>query len=346
MALLAVTATDKDKAKAHKKAGFAAAKQKNFETAIAEFEKAYAAYPHPSYLVNIAVIYGKWPNHCKESLEAFDRFFEACADCKQAKAGRKRQAKVAARCTTEITFIGTPADAKVTVDGNEEGLAPLTMPMIVGSHAVAITKDGHRPFRRTLDVVAGTPATVDYRLEVEGPTMLAFENIPAGTAVTVMGQTLSDQSTGQVEVPPGEHDVAVYSATGRHTIRRNVRRGSTVRIDVAAELPAPPPIERPDEGLDPLLWPFIGAVAVSAVATGVGMQLGSRASSQADDINNGMFHPATRAQMVDDANGTANAANVAYGVAGATAVVALAIWILPVFTGDGAPLLWPGGGEP
>ena len=52
-----------------------------FAEAIEKFERAYALYPSPETIFNIAVAYDQWGGHCAEAKYNFERYFTVCAGC-------------------------------------------------------------------------------------------------------------------------------------------------------------------------------------------------------------------------------------------------------------------------
>lgn len=55
--------------------------QPGYAESIAALETAYEATPNPDILLSIASTYERWPGHCKETIDTYRRFFDACDAC-------------------------------------------------------------------------------------------------------------------------------------------------------------------------------------------------------------------------------------------------------------------------
>lgn len=153
------------KAQREKRRAFKLFKKGDYEQGIAAMESAYRLVPHPGFLLNVAVAYDQWGGHCKDSLVAFDRFFDACAgSCRMLGAAMARQEKVKAACNGELAILTTPAGAAVAIDGEAIGSSPLTAPLGVGKHYVAVGLEGHEPETREFEIVESKTTRIEIAL--------------------------------------------------------------------------------------------------------------------------------------------------------------------------------------
>ncbi|GAB6061712.1 hypothetical protein JCM30394_04410 [Deferrisoma palaeochoriense] len=103
-----------------------------------------------------------------------------------------------------------PPDARVEVDGEAAGLAPLELPLPAGRHVVRAVREGFRPAERVVEVEAGGRAEVALRLDPEDGALLVVTS-PAGGAVFVDGEP-HGSAEGPLRiapVAPGVHAVRV-----------------------------------------------------------------------------------------------------------------------------------------
>jgi hypothetical protein len=157
--------TPEAKVEAQKKAreGQRLADSGSHEQALALFREAYAINQEPGYLYNIGIEYQALGRDV-EAFNSFDRFLrdvqkippEFIADANQQQRElRKRIGELEIRCTQE--------GARVTVDDREQQRTPIDEPVRVqvGSHRVAIQKDGFEPFQQTVSVAGGSKLRVE-----------------------------------------------------------------------------------------------------------------------------------------------------------------------------------------
>ena len=60
----------------------------------------------------------------------------------------------------DISLTSVPGDAEIFVDDEEIGMTPATVPIMAGTHEVVLRKDGYKPWKREIVVVAGVPETL------------------------------------------------------------------------------------------------------------------------------------------------------------------------------------------
>ena len=98
----------------------------------------------------------------------------------------------------EITLVVLPTDAEVWVDGRVREAAPnagspeageVTVAVTPGLHVVEITRPGHTPVRRELEVEAGRALRVEEELERVSP-VLRLATRPSGAEVRIDGRVV------------------------------------------------------------------------------------------------------------------------------------------------------------
>lgn len=128
--------------------------------ALAKFEAAYAESKSPKALTQVALAeqaLGRWISaeaHLTDALKNKDAWIE------------KRRAPLEGALATirerlgRLEVLGTPAGAKVLLNGKDVGVLPLKAPMrvVAGTIAVDVLADGHRPTSRNVVVNAGSLA--------------------------------------------------------------------------------------------------------------------------------------------------------------------------------------------
>ncbi len=155
-------------AQKEKRRAFKLFRKGKYEEGIEAMESAYRLVPHPGFLLNIAVAFDQWGDHCKDSLVAFDRFFEVCGgDCKMLRAAKKRHGQVQAACLGEVAVFTHPAGAAVEVDGSFAGEAPVTAPLPPGKHVVVARLGGHEARTESFEITPGATTKLNLALEPE-----------------------------------------------------------------------------------------------------------------------------------------------------------------------------------
>ena len=165
----AVARTKGQRAEALKRQAFRHVAEADYALGVEKLEAAYALVPHPTLLFNIAVVYDQWPGHCEEALAAFDRFFEACPDCRTRPTGEKRYARVKARCQVRVDVRSDPTGAELRVDGTPAGRTPTQTTLLPGEHTLELSKPGYATERRVLTLRAGRDQALDVALRATAP---------------------------------------------------------------------------------------------------------------------------------------------------------------------------------
>ena len=195
------------------------------------------------------------------------------------------------------------------------------------------------PTAANRDAVQRSVKVLEGRLAATGRQMLHVEADPPGAEVRVDG---APAGPAPVDAPfvPGPHALAA-SAPGRRTATRDVvlPAGSSLTVNlvlepgqdpVAAPVLAARPPEAPLEATRPEAPPapaeqksWLGPIiagSVAVVAAGAGLVMGLQARNAQNALLAGGNDRSQADALVSKANGSATAANVLYGVAGAALI--------------------------
>ena len=156
---VAARADDKGKKEAKKLLGQGDAMfaKKQYAEALGRYQRAYEAFPSPQIFYPMAQTEEK----LGQDLEAILHYEQLISDAPELKADLKAEAQsrigVIEKRLALVTFRIVGTGAAVVVDDIEVGTAPLGKPVRLkpGSHTVKITKDGFRPYTKTLELKAG-----------------------------------------------------------------------------------------------------------------------------------------------------------------------------------------------
>ncbi|MBW2522990.1 MAG: PEGA domain-containing protein [Deltaproteobacteria bacterium] len=242
-----------------------------YDSAIQEFEAAFALDRQPSPLVNMALCFERLdspehphptavPTAIAKLRQVLDEFGdELPAD---------RRAAVAAKLTELTPLVGKlavriePTEAQVTIGGKPQPPSALAeaVPVRSGSWTVRAELEGYAPAETTARITSGTTSSVALRLEpITGE--LIVEPGHEDCYVEIDGGQLT-QGRWVGRLAPGTHEVRVFrSGRPAHTLRLAVVAGKshTVRQradgtletdapEVAAEPEPPQKPARPPEG--------------------------------------------------------------------------------------------------
>jgi hypothetical protein len=197
-------ADDREDARREFAAGQASDKQKDWQTALEHYLRAYELVPHPFAIYNIATDYERL-GKLRESATWYTRYLEAAPDSPDRDKVQKLLGDLRLRPTT-ITVRSIPEGATVIIDGRPAGPTPFSGPIRGGGHRIAVEKDGQHD-ERDVSVEYGEPADVQFTLRGVSGT-LAVQGVPAGAQVTVDGMPAGAMPL-QLIVQPGPHSVHV-----------------------------------------------------------------------------------------------------------------------------------------
>jgi serine/threonine-protein kinase len=147
-----------------------------------------------------------------------------------------------------------PPGARVSVDGKEVGITPLTVPSVApGLRTVRIERDGYAPAALSLDV-AQDAVLAPLRFSLT-PTeaRASIHSDPEGAAVTIDGRDAGRTPLEDVRLSPGMHEVRVEGA-GRRPWRQRVEAKAGEPVSVQARL-APLPETKKEAAAEPAPTP-------------------------------------------------------------------------------------------
>ncbi|MBI2892935.1 MAG: PEGA domain-containing protein [Deltaproteobacteria bacterium] len=218
-------ADDPAEARRHFEQGTALFGAQAYALALAEFDAAYRAKPHPTVLRNIAA-----------AQEALQRFPEAIRtlerylrDATGREFSREREAveahlAVVRNLVGRLTIDVVPEGSAIRIDGQVVGSGPLAEPveLAYGHHVVEASCDGYDAVREEVDVPPGGQARVELRPIARMARLTVDTNAPHAT-VAVHG-AVPGAAPWSSAIMPGRHRVRV-TAPGR--------RPTEVTVDLA-----------------------------------------------------------------------------------------------------------------
>lgn len=224
-------------ARRHFEVGLAMLKESNFGAALSEFRESYALAQRPNALRNVA--------KCQRDLHHFSAAFASLetllavhgAELKAPdRLAIQRALEELRQLTALVDVRVTPAGAEVTVDGVKAGTTPLERLRVdAGTRKIRITKAGHDPLERTLEVVSMKDTTLSGELAVEVQTGRLVVREASGIPVTIF---IDGKSVGSApyegDVAPGTHTL---EARGDRVVAkpRTVEVQRRTRLEVALE---------------------------------------------------------------------------------------------------------------
>jgi hypothetical protein len=226
---------------------------------------------------------------------------------------------------TEVTVRVNISGATITVDGQEEGTSPLEGPLLLtsGPHALSVTREGYGEARRSIVVVAGQQRTEEFELERRRFGQLVVEaNVPEGEVI-IDGDAVGTTPYRGLLLA-GEHEVAVR-AYGYGESSRVV----TVEPDELARVSLS--LRRRRRAHQAWFWTALGLTAASAVTTaGLGAAV---------VVLDGGYEPDSSDAPSDFERGRdlMLGADVAFGIAAASAVGALILYFFTDWDRPAAP---------
>lgn len=133
----------------------------------------------------------------------------------------------------ELVITSSPEGARVTIEGTQRGVTPLTVRLNAGAYVVEVQAGKSEPRVIPVQVKAGM-STAQY-VELQGVTVgggLEIRSEPSGARVSINGRARGTTPMTISDLPPGEHTV-VLEARGRK-VQQSVRieAGSIARVTV------------------------------------------------------------------------------------------------------------------
>lgn len=106
-----------------------------------------------------------------------------------------------------VSIVSVPAGAKITVDGIDRGIAPLTLSDVPkGRVAVDFSMEGYEPVKREISVTAGESVNLEVTLDPI-PGSLFITSVPDGARIYVDGVACGKAPYSDDRIKPGEHTV-------------------------------------------------------------------------------------------------------------------------------------------
>jgi hypothetical protein len=136
----------------------------------------------------------------------------------------------------ELVVQTRPVAARVSVDGTERGVTPITIPLPAGAHVLEVQVGKSEPRVIPLTIQSGVQ-TAQY-IELQSvPTTggLDLRSDPPGARITIDGQSRGTTPATIRDLPPGDHTV-VLEANGR-----KVTQAVKIEAGITAQLVVPIP---------------------------------------------------------------------------------------------------------
>lgn len=240
--------------------------------------------------------------------------------------------------------VGTSSPgAKVLLDGEELGPAPLEQAVPVGRHTLqVVTSDGlARSAEEIIRIQPGEKLRIDPPLRaVTGRVDL--ESAPSGAVVSVDGKPTA-QTPERVDLPVGRHLLRVTLEGHQDwSLELDVAEGETLTVRAELEVVPPPPPPQTSPWLRPYRLGALTAGALAVVAAGVGAGMGLGAASDQNEFQDGGQGSDPSENLTYDqaedlrssARSKALGANISWGAAGALAAAAGALLYLDLRDAD------------
>ena len=200
----------------------------DYAAALAEFEEAYRLAPHYAVLFNIGVTQKRLFQY-GEAVRTLRRYLDAGGkDIPPERRTIVEQELAEIRSlTAEVKIVvNGPAGARIAIDGDGVGVAPLGDTVLVrpGRHTLTATLGGYRTATETIQVVSGQSTAVELTLiAIPKSAQLSISSQPGGAGVAIDGKRVGS-SPWEGELPAGPHRVQValegYVAQERRVVLR------------------------------------------------------------------------------------------------------------------------------
>lgn len=148
-------------------AGLEAFAREDYPTARAAFEEAYRLAPNVRVLANIADCWAREGNPA-EAVRVYRRFLaEAGSDVPTAARRLVDRRLLELRALVcDVRVVVTPAGARIRIDGQDAGVAPIAdpLPVAAGSHTIEASAEGHVTRSQEVEARAGADLAVSMAL--------------------------------------------------------------------------------------------------------------------------------------------------------------------------------------
>lgn len=179
-----------------------------YREAIADYQRAYAAKPHPAVLFNIGNCYEQI-GELSAAAAYLQRYVDDSPNATDRQQVLDRIAGLKNRPSV-LTVDGKPAGARVYIDGQWRGKVPFAVTLGAGTHRVHIADGGRTSPVREVIIAYGVPITVSFDLVAARGHLTVGADI-AGAQVLLDGD-LVGYTPFAGEVSAGKHIVVVTHA--------------------------------------------------------------------------------------------------------------------------------------
>lgn len=257
---LAQEGDPRGQSRAHFEQGIAHLAERRFEDAVRELEAARSLYPTASIHFNLGLAY-RGVGRGRDAITAFERFLTAVGEtgdpARVDEVNRYLRTLRASLVTIRLDV--TPADARVTVDGEPVPRGTTTIQLDPGAHVVAASAPGFRDGQRELQVEPGSSALAQLALErIVNSGTLVLDVDPNDAAVRIDGRPhgLGDQ---EIELEAGAHALLI-EALGR-TAATDFEIATGQRLDLSLAIATGDDLT--------WLWVVLGIVIAGGAAAAV-----------------------------------------------------------------------------
>lgn len=287
--------------------------QRNYEGALAEFDRVYQLTGRADLLFNIGrtqQALGRYP----EAAAAVEDYLRRSADLSAERRAEVEQLLASVRRYIAYVRLETePAGAAVRFDGQpvESARRAEDLPVSPGRHTVEVSLDGHRTAQQEVVLASGDRRVVRVTLQVENREMgtLRVENAPTTARVLVDGALVRPP----VLLRAGTHNLRV-EADGRAPWSGSVLLSAggtrTLRVDLA----------RRDQL--PVTWFFASAAAGGAFAV-LGAVFGALTLTTHDEFQTLTREDPRAAELASRGDNYRTITNVSLGLSVAFAAAAV-----------------------
>jgi hypothetical protein len=263
-------------------------KEGDYGAALAEFRAAYNASPTWEVLYNIGLSERRLFKY-GQAVKTLNRYLEEGGKKvpKDRRESVEKELEQISGLTAviSVTVTGPAAKgAKLSVDGEVLGLAPLTEVLLLGPgrHTFKAEREGFAAEEKVVEVVSRTKVEVSLTPRSKDellPAEVTIDSAPSGAVLTIDGK-LAGLGPTRVQLSPGGHEVIAeldgYGSTRTEVV---VAAGQTRTVVISLDKP-----EGGGGGISrrrpfPLLGVIVGAAGVGLLAGGIALnvQAGSEA---------------------------------------------------------------------
>lgn len=164
----ALAGKEEREAKALFKEGKQLAESGDYAGAAEMFQAAYARFPNPKILLNLAAVLEALGRNV-EAAETYEKFVADPSTPRAKKAEIESKLADLEKTLGMLRVTVDPSDARITLDGKEQSRAvPFVVRVNPGGHALVFEKEGYAPSAHSLDVVAGKEHELSVKLRRSG----------------------------------------------------------------------------------------------------------------------------------------------------------------------------------